>query len=48
MDVLWKLLWIVVCITVPVVWGVIVHAVFERLRSRPRDDEDSVLSDFQI
>lgn len=48
MDVLQRVLWIAACIALPVVWGVLVHGAFEKLRSRPRDDDDPVFTDFQI
>jgi hypothetical protein len=45
-----KVLFIVACLVLPVVWGWLVHALF-RVIERKRfgqDDNDSIFPDFQI
>ena len=36
-----KILFVVACLTVPIVWGVIVNWVFHRLKTAPPAEEDS-------
>jgi|GEM_PF-1544147 len=45
-----KVLFIVACLTLPVVWGWIVHALFRVIEQKRfgQDDNDSIFTDFQI
>lgn len=43
-----RILWAVACVVLPVAWGVLVHALFERMRSRTSNDDDRHFPDYQI
>jgi hypothetical protein len=49
---LWQRLgFIVACVVLPILWGVVVHRVFELFRTRPRSDSDEhepEFPDYQI
>ena len=44
-----KILFIIACLVLPVVWGWLVHALFRFVsRKIKRQDDDSIFPDFQI
>jgi hypothetical protein len=43
-----RVLWIAGCVVLPVVWGVVVHRLFEWLRPRSGTGDDRDFLDYQI
>lgn len=40
--------YVLACLLIPIVWGWLVHAAYERFLRPPRGDEDSTYVDYQI
>lgn len=43
-----QVLYILACLLLPIVWGVVVHALFHYLDRRRTPEDDDVFPDYQI